>query len=316
MLKRNCVVLLFLLTFLSACKSNRYINGYVEDSVVNLSVPVNSTLVSHLDEGQVFKKGDQLAKLSATNLELEIKSKKSLIASLKSDLQNSEEGLRAEKIRILEAKKNMAKADLVFADSDLQRLVKLKKGDYTTQFSLDQAKRAKTHATESLKMSEFNISLGKKGARESIIKSLKLKIEASELELKAAKWAYNQLLISAPFDGQIQTVYFENHERVSPNQPVIAITAPLNQQVIFFLEEGDLAKIKPGNKVGVITPFSNQKLKAKVLSISDKPEFTPPILFDQQARSPYSYRVKARLIFNKNDQLHAGQPVSIQLLNS
>ncbi len=304
---------LLVFALLSGCKSSIHYNGYIEDSSVKLSVPVYSTMISHRDEGAFFKKGQQIARLSAKDLQLKIQAKQSLMASMESELANIKTGLRTENLDILLAKKQIAIANLAFADAELQRVSKLKQQNHIAQSSLDKAKQAKSVALQSVKMSELDYALGKKGQRENLLKALQHKINAAKLELQSLNWSYNQLTIIAPFDGQIENVFFENHERVAPNQPVISIVAPSKQHVIFYLEEGVVNRIKKGDEVQIIVPFSKHHHQAKITYISTKPEFTPPILFDQQARSPYTYKVKAVLVYDQDDRLHSGQAVTIQV---
>lgn len=136
---------------------------------------------------------------------------------------------------------------------------------------------------------------------------------AAEKNLTEATWAYGQKSVSSPIDGMVFDTYYRAGEKVTARTPVVAILAPSNIQVLFFIPENQLSTIKVGQAITIHCDECKQQTMATIYYISPEAEYTPPIIYHQDTRYKLVYRVKAKLPPTIATQFHPGQPLDIML---
>jgi len=94
--------------------------------------------------------------------------------------------------------------------------------------------------------------------------------------------------------------------------PVVALLPPEDLKVRFFVTEGDFAKLKAGDRVGV-TITGRPAVEGRVSYLSPQPEYTPPILYNRENRAKLVFMVEATMPGEAARDLHPGQPVDVAL---
>lgn len=93
----------------------------------------------------------------------------------------------------------------------------------------------------------------------------------------------------------------------------MTIINPNDVYVIFYLSKDDLTKLHIGQTIDFITP-DNKSLEAKVNYISQKAEYTPPLLYGINSDSEISFEVHAKVDYSANSSdIHIGEPIKVEL---
>jgi HlyD family secretion protein len=69
--------------------------------------------------------------------------------------------------------------------------------------------------------------------------------------------------------------------------------------------------VKPGDRVRVIITGRADPVVAQVNSLSPRPEFTPPVLYNRDNRAKLVFMVEAMMDPAVARELHPGQPVDV-----
>ncbi len=139
-------------------------------------------------------------------------------------------------------------------------------------------------------------------------------LQTMEQNVIQMQWAYEQKTVAAPISGYVNDTFFRVGEKVPANQPVLALLAPENIKVLFYIPEGQLSTIHLGQTIYFSCDGCNkQKIAAKISYISSEAEYTPPIIYSQGTRYKLVYLVRADIPADMITQFHPGQPVDIIL---
>ena len=128
-----------------------------------------------------------------------------------------------------------------------------------------------------------------------------------------AMWAVEQKTMTAPVSGLVFDTYFRLGEKVPLNQPVLAILAPENIHVLFYVPEPLLSKLKIGETINFTCDSCTHKTQANISYISPEAEYTPPVIYSKDTRTDLVYLVRADMQPAVATQFHPGQPVDIYL---
>jgi HlyD family secretion protein len=140
-------------------------------------------------------------------------------------------------------------------------------------------------------------------------------LQAAEANLYQAQWALNQKTVSAPVDGLVFDTFYRLGEKVPVTNPVLALLAPNNIRVIFFVPEGMLSKIKVGQTIKFSCDSCKQETEATINYISPQAEYTPPIIYSKDTRDKLVYLIRAQMPRDTAKKFHPGQPIDVSLPN-
>lgn len=138
-------------------------------------------------------------------------------------------------------------------------------------------------------------------------------LEAAKKNLAESGWAYHQKIVYAPISGLVYDTFYRIGEKVAANQPVLAILAPYNIKVLFYIPERELSTIHLGQKIMFSCDGCKNKTIATISYISPEAEYTPPIIYSQDTRYKLVYLVRANLLEKDAMTFHPGQPLDIFL---
>lgn len=138
-------------------------------------------------------------------------------------------------------------------------------------------------------------------------------LASAEHTLTQAEWAFAQKTVYSPIQGMVFDVFFREGEKVSANQPVLALLSPENIKVLFYIPEKELSQIRIGQKIKFRCDGCAPANYATINYISPEAEYTPPIIYNQDTRYKLVYLVRATLEGAKGFQFHPGQPLDVHL---
>jgi HlyD family secretion protein len=300
-------------------------SGTIETTQAKLSfqVPGRVALVS-IQEGQPVTKNQIIAALdraefasrsdqAKANLERAQKAKQ----QLETVLDISRKTLPAEMAR---ATANVAgvRDTLKDAEKNYKRYEDLFSKGVVTEKERDSVKLVyevtKSRLTESesvLKLAQGNLTK---------IEAAKQDIETSIAQINASKAALNQASIQfsytqlkSPMDGIVTSRNIEPGETVNVGREVITISDLSRVDLKIFVDETEIGKIKPNQKVEVrVDTFPGKSYAGYVSFISPEGEFTPKIIQTKKERVKLVYLVKVSIV-NSSFELKAGMPADALL---
>jgi HlyD family secretion protein len=122
---------------------------------------------------------------------------------------------------------------------------------------------------------------------------------------------YTKLI--APYDGIITSRNVEPGEVVSPGREVLTMSDLSRVDLKIFVDETEIAKVRPGQKVEVkVDTFKDKVFSGLVSYISPDAEFTPKIIQTKKERVKLVYLVKVSLP-NPAFELKTGMPADAYL---
>lgn len=142
------------------------------------------------------------------------------------------------------------------------------------------------------------------------------KVEAllsAQKSLTQAQWSLQQKTSFAPVAGSVFDTFYRVGEKVAANQPVLALLAPANIHLLFYIPENKLSTIHLGQKVYFDCDGCKRKTAAIINYISPTAEYTPPIIYSRETRYSLVYLVRAKMPNEVAVKFHPGQPTDIYL---
>ena len=135
-------------------------------------------------------------------------------------------------------------------------------------------------------------------------------VDQNQANLDQARKRLDDLMPVAPEDGLIENTFFNIGESVPAGTPVVSLLPPFRVKLRFYVPEEDVAHARMGQEVGFTCDSCPPDLKAKIIYISPRSEFTPPVIYSQTARTKLVFLVEARPDATQA-KLSPGMPVTV-----
>jgi len=311
------LILLGILAISGCSKHDKnLLQGYIEGRFTYISSQMAGTLEDLvIQRGSQLKIGQKLAILeSSPQLEAYNQAKADL-EKAKSNLADLQKGKRPSEIAAIEDQQKQVIAQIVYADKTVKRYQHLVKTRYLQQSKLDEAISNYNNLNAQLAELNENLITAKLPARIDQVNEAKDQVAASLAALQQTQWRLKQKRLDSPINGRVFDTFYRIGETVPADSPILSALDPKNVYVIFFIPEPQLSTIKVGRKISFICDSCKHFTPATIYFISDKAEFTPPVIYSENTRQKLSYRVEAKLSIDDTKQFNPGQPITISLIN-
>jgi HlyD family secretion protein len=275
-------------------ESDRYL-GYVEGETSLIAPPVAGRLVQRpVDRGIEVKRGDRLFVIDPVVAQAEVARAEGSLAEARSRYDNLLKGKRPEEKEITTAQRRETEAALANAEIEYKRQSELlAKGvgtrkDYdTAESQMRQLRMRQTSLIAQEKVNEL-------GARPDEIAAAKAQVDQDQATLDQAKKRLDDLMPDSPEEGLIENTFFNTGEWVPAGTPVVSLLPPYRVKLRFYVPQDDVALARMGATVSFTCDSCPPDLKAKIIYISPRAEFTPPVIYSQTARSKLVFLIEAR----------------------
>jgi HlyD family secretion protein len=177
--------------------------------------------------------------------------------------------------------------------------------DARTKLKSDEAQVAQLKAS----LQTAKLSTG----RPEEIRAAQADADAARQALAQSDWRLSQRAIAAPQAGRVNDTYYVVGDFVPAGSPVVSLLPPGNVKIRFFVPEPELGRLRPGQPVSFACDACGGPLKATVAFISDRAEFTPPVLYTKDNRAKLVFLVEAKPAADIAARLNPGQPVDVTL---
>jgi len=310
--------------------------GRIDGDLINLNTKYPARVKNiYFDVGDEVKKGDIIATLDSKEFQEKLKAIKYQIEAKNSELN----------ITILKVKNNISKAKkameikketlkiINYEINSLENMVNQDKKDEKRIESLVNKKLAKHHELELAKLktktdiNKLNILYKKRKiiqkeiniaqndlniviASKNSIKALKDGILALKAQKNELKTIINELNLTSPVDGYVDTKVANIGEVIGAGGVVESIIDKNSFYLKIFVDTLNNGKIKIGNKAEIfLDSYPNKAIPAKVIKIAKKAEFTPKEVAVKSDRITRVYEVHLKPLKN-NPFLKLGLPAT------
>ncbi len=319
MKKWNMILLLFLILTLYGCgnssdKNKIEASGTIEATNVTLSSKIGGEILEELfREGDQVIAGDTLFIIDNEALLLQLEQLEAAKTLSEAQLELAKKGARKEDIAQAEAAMQQAKINLDQAENDKIRMQNLYESksvtqkqyeDFTVRYDLMKAQH--TAATENLKKI-------KSITRPEELKQAEARFKQASANLDMVKKNIRDCYVTSPVNGFIVKKYFEKGEMVAPMSSLLKIADLSIVNIIIYVSETDLGRVKLGQKAEIFTDTFDKAYTGKVVYISPESEFTPKNIQTKDERTKLVYAVKIE-IPNENFELKSGMPADAHII--
>ncbi len=300
-------------------------DAYIRADVTNLSVKI-SGLVSDVlvDDNQVVKKGELLAKIDARDLQLAVEQALAQLEGSNAQIIDIQAKLARQQDLIAVAK---AKRDAVKAELDFARQERLRYQQMATAGAGSKQKADQTASRERILQAQVQQENATLEATANEVKVLNAQLLQAQAKFTTAKAQVTQASLNlsytevrAPMDGVIGKRHLRVGQWVSPGQSLIAIVPTENYIIANFLET-QLAQVAVGSDVNIeIDAIPNKVFSGKVESIAPASGVTFNQLAPENATGNFTkivqrIPVKVRIASHENTlQVRVGMSANVQVV--
>jgi HlyD family secretion protein len=290
----------------------RYL-GYVEGETSLIAPPVAGQLLERpVDRGGHVRKGDRLFVIDPTVAKAEVARAEAALAEAKARHENLLTGKRPEEQDVIRAQRRETEASLAMAETELKRQTELLPKGFTTRQAYDQAESQVNQLRARLASLAAQERVGDLAARQAEIAAAAALIIQNQANLEQARKRLADLMPVAPDDALVENTFFNVGEWVPAGTPVVSLLPASRVKLRFFVPEEDVAKARIGRKVSFTCDGCPPDMKASIIYVSPRAEFTPPVIYSQSARTKLVFLIEARPDkVPDNIALAPGLPVSV-----
>jgi len=231
--------------------------------------------------GDYVKKGELLAKIDDREILADLNSARASLKSTQAQL-NLIDNTYPLQIQEQEAEVEVTRAKYEYAKLNLAREEDLLKQEFTTQDSVDRARReyniAKAEYEAALKGLERL-----KEEYEQKRKAILAEIEAQKKQVESLQVELSYTRIYAPISGYVSQVSTQQGETVvaglsAPN--LITLIDPTKLEVWLYIDETDIGRVQPGKKVRYyVDAYPDKWFEGEIATIYPQPEVKENIVY-------------------------------------
>ncbi|HZQ63040.1 MAG TPA: HlyD family efflux transporter periplasmic adaptor subunit [Casimicrobiaceae bacterium] len=313
-----CAVLApaFVACALAACSDHgeRPLQGYIEGEYVRLAAPFAGTLQQlSVQRGDEVHDGAPVFALESENESAARRQAQAQLAAAQARAENLRSGRRPPEVEAVVEQLRQAQAARDLAATNLRRQQDLARSGFVSKAALDAAAADLKQAQAQVASLEAQVVTAKLPARTPEIRAAEADVVAAREALAQSDWRLAQRAITAPASGLVHDTYYVVGDWVASGSPVVSLLPPHNVKARFFVPETALARVGAGKTVQLQCDACGPAIAARIIFVSDRAEFTPPVLYSKENRAKLVYLVEAKPSPQDAVKLHPGQPVDVTL---
>lgn len=255
---------------LGACKEEKIsdLEGKAKKEVISFSPKVTGRIVEiYVEEGQVVKVGDTLAKLDIPEISAKMAQAQGVIATAQAQVEMAKNGATANQLNQLKAKEKGLKEQYEFAKKSYQRATNMFRDSLMSPQAYDEviAKFQGAKAQYEAVIAELKeVELGTRYER---IEMATGQAEQAAGVLQEARVAYSERYIIATSDMEIETISLNKGELATAGFALFNGYIPESTYFRFTVPESKIAKYKKGQSVMMEIVYNKIQVKGKVMTI-------------------------------------------------
>jgi HlyD family secretion protein len=289
-------------------------SGTIETTDVTVSPLVSGPVVRLLvDEGSVVRRGDTLALIDASDLELQ---RAQLLAGLditRAQYELLRNGPRTEDIAQAVEAERQAKATLDNAADDLRRLEQSYSAGGIAEKTVTDARTRLEIARRTHETALLNVAKLRNGSRREDLRAGEAREAQAEAQLVALEKKIGDCVVRAPTDGVLTSVAIEQGEFAAAGGALMTISRTQDIELTIYVPEGDLGRVRLGQRADLsVDSYEGRTFPGRVTYISPVAEFTPKNVQtkDDRVKQVFAVKISAQ---NPDGALHAGLTADARL---
>lgn len=292
--------------------------GNVDQREVDLAFNDSGRIVDVLvEEGDRVTNGETVARLDTSRLAPQVAQAEAQVAAQKAVVEKLHNGSRPEEIAQARANVEVAAAQAEDARLVYQRLTTLSETaggrSSVTQAQLEAARATSNAAKARQDAAQQALNLALAGPRPEDIAQAEAQLNASEAQLDLLRQQLKDADLVAPIGGIVRSRLMEPGEIATAQRPVLSIAIVEPKWVRAYVEEPDLARIKPGTAATVsVDGLTGTKFDGQIGFISPVAEFTPRSIETAELRTSLVYEVRI-IVSDPQDVLRLGMPATVEI---
>jgi HlyD family secretion protein len=293
---------------------DRPLQGYVEGEYVRVAAPFAGALqqLAVARGGQVAA-GAPLFSLEKENEVAARRQAEQQQQSAEARLANLKTGKRPPEVATVAEQLQQALAARDLSAANLKRQESLAKSGFISNAALDDVRTQLKRDTAAVAQLQASVATAKLPARPDEIRAAEADAAAARDALAQADWRLGQRAISAPVGGRVNDTYYVLGDWVPAGSPVVNLLPAGNVKIRFYAPEPTIGRLKPGQMLSFACDGCGAPMPATITFISDRAEFTPPVLYSKENRAKLVYLVEAKPAPDVAARLNPGQPVDVTL---
>ena len=251
-------------------------------AAVNVGTRASGTLLElPYKVGDYVKEGDLLALIDDRDLQANLESSKATLKRFKTELEMIDKTYPLQ-IKQMESRINATKSTYEYTLKNYEREKVLLAKDFTTQDSVDRAKRERDVSLADYEMAKVELERLKAEFKERRVASL-ASIKAQEEQINAVEIAISFTKIYAPISGYVAQVLKQEGETVVAQlnaENLITLMDPSKLEVQLLIDETDITEVREGSPVRYyVGALPNRWFESNIKRIWPQPISTGNIVY-------------------------------------
>ncbi|MEJ2493978.1 MAG: efflux RND transporter periplasmic adaptor subunit [Ignavibacteriaceae bacterium] len=284
-------------------------SGNIESTNVVVSSKVSGEVIHLLrDEGNKVNAGDTIMIVDHESLEFQLRQATAGYEAALAQYELLKKGARQEDIKQVEEQLKQAQVSFDLAKDDKERMTNLYNSQTITKKQYDDAVARFDITKAQLTSAKENYTKIKNFARPEELKQAEANVNGKLASVDLLKKQIRDSYVVSPINGFIVEKYVEQGETVSMMSSLFKVSDLSKIDLIIYVSEEELGKVKLGQKADITTDsYPDKKYEGKVIYISPEAEFTPKNIQTKDERTKLVFAVKIRAN-NPDFQLKSGMP--------
>jgi HlyD family secretion protein len=301
-------------TYRTDAPADLVLHGNIDLRQVALAFNNNERIAAVLvQEGDLVRKGDLLARLDTSRLEPQVAQVVAQVAAQRAMVARLHNGSRPEEIAQARANLEAAKANAVNARKTLERKVALLPSSAATQQDADTARANAGVADAQVDVNQKALDLAALGPRQEDIDQAEAQLRANEAQLAFLRQQLADADLYAPLDAVVRSRLMEPGEMASPQRPVFSLAIVNPKWVRAYVSEPDLARARTGMRAFVmVDSFASRQFDGWIGFVSPVAEFTPKNVETTELRTSLLYEMRV-FVNDPGNELPLGMPATVHL---
>lgn len=290
-------------------------SGTVEVTQIQLAPLAGGRIVElAIDESDVVKKGDLIARLSLDGADKEAEMAEAALAAARQQLLEARNGARREDVSKADAEYALRRTQYEQAARDAKRFKGLAADGVVSVREAELYAEAADAKLNAMKMAGDTVALLRNGVRPERIAAAEANVKRAEAAVERARTLVGYKEFTSPVDGTILTKNYEIGDVVSAGAPIATLGKMDECWVKLYIPSTQIGLIRLGGEAEVkIDAYPDRKFKAVVTEVNQQAEYNPRLSLTQSERSNMVFWIKIT-VENADGILKPGMPADVVIL--
>jgi len=285
--------------------------GTIEGTSVELCAKTPGTISKlTVKEGDRVTQGQVVAEITRNDLVAQREQNAVALLKAEAQLRDLTSGARDQELEQARANVNIAQASYGQSAADLATRETLYQQGAVSKDVLDQYQLATELDQNKLDAAKAALSLLEDGSRPEVITAAREEVARNRAVLQASDAMLDDLKISSPISGIVDTKNYEQGEFAPQGAAVVTVVDLSDLWIKVYIPTDELPAVKLGQTAHFTVSGTDQVFTGTVSEIASKGEFTPKEIQTKEERANVVFGVKIR-IDNQGGLLKQGMPADV-----